>query len=72
MTVYGVTVCSFSRHKGNQRPKCLKTRLKCTCHEVALSVTDKPALGTARALGADASSLLAWGPCAGGGAIADG
>ena len=23
MTVCGVTVCPFSRHKGNQRPKCL-------------------------------------------------
>ena len=29
MTVCGVTVCPFSRHKGNQRPK----------HEIALSVT---------------------------------
>ena len=23
VTVCGVTVCPFSRHKGNQRPKCL-------------------------------------------------
>ena len=26
MTVCGVTVCPFSRHKGNQRPKCLKNK----------------------------------------------
>ena len=39
VTVCGVTVCPFSRHKGNHGPKCLKTSVKCTCHEIALSDT---------------------------------
>ena len=40
VTVGGVTVCLFSRHKGKIRdPNAFKTRLKCMCHEIALSVT---------------------------------
>ena len=35
----GAPVCPLLRRKRNQRPKYLETRLKCTCHEIALSVT---------------------------------
>ena len=39
MTVCGVTVWPFSRHKEIKGPNAFRTRLKCICHEIALSVT---------------------------------
>ena len=42
-TVCGVTVCPFSRHQGDHKPKCLENKAQTTskhsCHENALSVT---------------------------------
>ena len=39
VTVCSVTGCPFSRHKEIGGPNAFKTRLKCTCHEIVLSVT---------------------------------
>ena len=39
VTVCGITVCQFSRHKDIRGPNAFETRLKCICHEITLSVT---------------------------------
>ena len=40
VTVCGVTVCPFWKTEGkSEAQNAFKTRLKCTCHEIALSVT---------------------------------